>query len=229
MKIGALQKFSLIDYPGKVCAIIFTIGCNFRCGYCHNPELVNPEQFPEPITEKSFFSFLQNRKGKLEAITITGGEPTLQPDLIRFLKQVKRYDYLVKLDTNGTNPEMIQQALKNKLVDYIAMDVKGPLNRYQEIVNITMNTNTIKKSISLIMNSGIEYEFRTTITKPQIGTKDIIEIGKLIKGAKLFALQKFIPTKTNDPAFLEAATYTDQEFALLQEIAIKYVQKCIVR
>lgn len=229
MKIGALQKFSLIDYPGKVCAIIFTIGCNFRCGYCHNPELVDPKRFPKPMPEKKIISFLQKRKGKLEAISITGGEPTLQPDLISFLEQIKHLDYLVKLDTNGTNPNMLQQAIENKLVDYIAMDIKGPLNRYQEIINIAPNTKAIKKSISLIMNSGIGYEFRTTITKPQISTKDIIEIGKSIKGAKLFALQKFIPTKTNDPAFLGAATYTDQEFSLLQEIANKYVQKCIVR
>ena len=229
MKIGALQKFSLIDYPGKVCAIIFTVGCNFRCGYCHNPELVDPKQFPKPMPAEKIISFLQKRKGKLEAITITGGEPTLQPDLLSFLEQVKRHGYLVKLDTNGTNPNMLQQTIKDKLVDYIAMDIKGPLDRYREIVNITPNINAIEESISLIMNSGIEYEFRTTITKPQIRTKDIIEIGKLIKGAKLFALQKFIPSKTNDPAFLKAATYTDQEFALLQEIANKYVQKCIVR
>ncbi|HGY12459.1 MAG TPA: anaerobic ribonucleoside-triphosphate reductase activating protein [Desulfobacterales bacterium] len=229
MKIGALQKFSMIDYPGKVCAIVFTIGCNFRCGYCHNPELVHPEQFPKPIPQKEIFEFLKKRKGKLEAVTITGGEPTLQPDLILFLEQIKRHDYLVKLDTNGTNPDMLQQTIKNKLVDYIAMDIKGPLSRYQEIVNITLNINKIEKSISLIMNSEIEYEFRTTITKHQISAKDIIEIGKRIHGAKLYALQKFIPTKTNDPAFLNAQTYTDQEFMLLQEIANKYVQKCITR
>ncbi len=134
MKIGALQKFSLIDYPGKVCAIIFTVGCNFRCGYCHNPELVDPKQFPKPMPEEKIISFLQKRKGKLEAITITGGEPTLQPDLLSFLEQVKRHGYLVKLDTNGTNPNMLQQTIKDKLVDYIAMDIKGPLDRYREIV-----------------------------------------------------------------------------------------------
>ncbi|HEC86320.1 MAG TPA: anaerobic ribonucleoside-triphosphate reductase activating protein, partial [Thermoplasmatales archaeon] len=134
MIIGGFQRFSLIDYPGKICAIIFTQGCNFRCPYCHNPELVNPKLFQEPIDENDIFRFLEMRKGKLDAVEITGGEPTLQPDLIEFMRKIKAMGFLIKLDTNGTNPEVVEKIIKNKLVDYIAMDVKAPLEKYEKVV-----------------------------------------------------------------------------------------------
>ena len=142
MLIGGFQKFSFIDYPGKVCAIVFTCGCNFRCSYCHNPELVMPELFKEPIPEGEILSFLENRKGKLDAVTITGGEPTMQRDLLEFVLSVKKLGFLIKLDTNGSDPDVLREAMKE--VDYVAMDVKAPLEKYRETTNSGVDTNRIK-------------------------------------------------------------------------------------
>lgn len=229
MLIGGFQKFSLIDYPEKICAIVFTQGCNFRCGYCHNPELVKPEKFETPISEKDFFSFLKKRQEKLEAVTITGGEPTMQKDLIQFIKKIKSMGYLVKLDSNGSNPEVLENIFKLKIIDYIAMDTKAPLEKYFKIINTDIDIKNIEKSIKLIMNSKIDYEFRTTVVKDQLFLDDFEKMGKLIKGAKLYVLQKFIPTKTNDLKFLKKQTYSDEEFEDIKKIMQKYVQKCIIR
>ena len=229
MIIGGFQKFSLIDYPGKICAIVFTRGCNFRCPYCHNPELVNTELFLSPISEEEIFSFLEKRKGKLDAVEITGGEPTLQPDLIEFLGKIKDMGFLVKLDSNGTNPDVIEEVIKNKLVDYLAMDVKAPLEKYKEITCVDVDTHKIRSNIKLIMNSGIDYEFRTTIVKSLLSKEDIIKIGELIKGANLYILQKFVPSKTLNPDFVNETTYSDEEFTEMKNKMEKYVKRCIVR
>lgn len=229
MNIGGFHKFSLIDYPGKICAIVFTQGCNFRCSYCHNPELVNPKFFLEPIPKKKIFSFLEKRKGKLDAVEITGGEPTLQPDLIDFLKQIKKMDYLLKIDSNGSNPEVIKRAIELKLVDYIAMDVKAPLERYQEITNSNVDTNKIKRTIELIMNSEVDYEFRTTIVKSQLDKDDVLKIAKMINGANLYVLQKFVPSKTLNPNFLDKTTYSNKELEHLKKILKSYVNEYLIR
>lgn len=229
MNIGGFQRFSLIDYSGKICAIVFTQGCNFRCSYCHNPELVDPEKFSKSIPEEEILSFLKKRKGKLDAVSVTGGEPTLQKDLISFLKKIKNIGYLVKLDSNGTNPDMIKEAIKLNLVDYLAMDIKAPLKKYNKVTDVDVDTGKIKRSIELILDSGLGYEFRTTVLKSQLSKDDIREIGKLIKGAKLYILQKFVPSKTLDPNFLDEKTYTDEEFEQLKVELEKYVDKCVVR
>lgn len=237
MKIGGLQKFSMIDYPGKTCAIIFTVACNFRCGYCHNPEL-QTGQGCSIWEEEKFFEFLKSRRGKLDAVTITGGEPTLHFDLIDFMKKIKEMGFLVKLDSNGTDPKMLDKILTTKikqrgktslLVDYVAMDIKGPLNKYSEIVGVTVNLESIKKSIELIIKKAPDYEFRTTIVKSQLAKDDFKKIGKLIKGAKNYYLQKFIPTKTLDQNFLKEETYTSKELQEFQEIIQKYVKFCGIR
>jgi anaerobic ribonucleoside-triphosphate reductase activating protein len=232
MIIGGFQKFSLIDYPGKICAIVFTQGCNFRCPYCHNPELIDPNvsQNSQNITsEDDVFSFLEKRKGKLDAVEITGGEPTLQQGLLEFLKKIKDMGYLAKLDSNGSRPEVIEKIIRLKIVDYLAMDVKAPLEKYQEITCSNINPNKIKKSIELVMNSGLDYEFRTTVIKSQLSEEDIIEIVKLIKGANLYVLQKFIPSKTLNPKFLSKASYSDEEFEYLKAAVESYVVRCLVR
>ncbi|OQX50761.1 MAG: anaerobic ribonucleoside-triphosphate reductase activating protein [Candidatus Cloacimonas sp. 4484_209] len=133
MKIGGFQKVSLIDYPGKICAIVFTRGCNFRCPYCHNPELVLPENYSPLIPEEEIFSFLEKRRGKLDAVEITGGEPTLQEDLTEFIRKIKEMGFLVKLDTNGSFPSVLEKVIYSGLVDYIAMDVKAPLEKYRQV------------------------------------------------------------------------------------------------
>lgn len=152
MIIGGLQKFSLIDYPHKISAIIFTTGCNFRCPYCHNPELVNPKLYPERITEEEVFNFLKNRKEKLDAVVITGGEPTLHKDLYKFISKLKSMGFLIKLDTNGTYPNILNRLIKDNLLNYIAMDIKGSLDRYEEIVGTKVNLEKINESIKIILN-----------------------------------------------------------------------------
>ena len=229
MNIGGLQKFTMIDYPDKLAAIVFTLACNFRCGYCHNPELVLPEKFNPSLDEKRILEFFKTRIGKLDAISITGGEPTLQADLPQFMKKIKDLGFLIKLDTNGTNHKMLKEIIDNKLVDYIAMDIKAPLEKYEEVIKMPVNLEDIKKSINMIMESGLEYEFRTTIVKSQLSVKDLLEIGKLIKGANIYYLQKFVPSKANDEEFLKKKTYSDEEFEEIKKDILKYVQKCEIR
>ena len=230
MKIAGLQKTSLIDYPDKVAAIVFTQGCPFRCGYCYNPELL-PLQSDKLFSTQVILDFLVRRKKVLDALVITGGEPTLQKDLPQFIKKVKALGYLVKLDTNGTNPEMLKQLISTKTIDYIAMDIKAPIKDYSRVVNVKVDEAKIKKSIKLIMNSGLGYEFRSTIL-PRLHTKeDLVQMAKLIKGAKRYYLQKFLPQggKLQDPSFGQAKSFTDKEMKDLALAGAEFVEKCEVR
>jgi pyruvate formate lyase activating enzyme len=229
MDIGGLQKFSLIDYPDKICAIIFTQGCNFRCPYCHNPELSNPDLYDTSIPVTDIFSFLEKRKGKLDAVSITGGEPTLQADLIDFIKLIKEMNYLVKLDTNGSHPDVLETLITNNLINYIAMDVKAPWNKYQNITRSTIKPEIIKKSIQLITKSNIPYEFRTTVVKSQLSTEDLLTIGKNLKYSRRYVLQKFVPTKTRDPKFLKEKTYSDDDFEKIRKKIEKHIENVVVR
>ena len=229
MIIGGIQKFSLIDYPGKTCAIIFTRGCNFRCRYCHNPELVIPEKYAPEIPLSQIYDFLESRRGKLDAVSITGGEPTQHSDLIEVMKKIKNMGFLVKLDSNGSRPEMLEKIISKKLVNYLAMDIKAPLEDYSKIMGWPVEVEKLKKSIELIINSGTDYEFRTTIVKSLTSKDDLRKIAKTIQGAKKYFLQKFIPTKMNDPRLKDESSYSDKE---LQELALElmvYVEYCDVR
>jgi len=229
MLIGGFQKFSLIDYPGKICAIVFTQGCNFRCPYCYNPELVDPQKFTPSLPEKDVFSFLKKRKGQLDAVEITGGEPTLQKDLLAFLEKIKAMGFLVKLDSNGSSPDIIQEIVQRGAVDYLAMDIKAPLERYQEITRSQVNPNDIQRTIKIIMNSDLDYEFRTTIVKSQLSPKDLLKIAQLIKGAKTYVLQKFVPSKTLDPSFKKETSYSDEELKVIKKRIKPYVGQCLIR
>ncbi|HVO66897.1 MAG TPA: anaerobic ribonucleoside-triphosphate reductase activating protein [Syntrophales bacterium] len=229
MKIGGLQKVSLIEYPGKICAIIFSQGCNFRCPYCYNPELVDPELYKECLTQDEILSFLAKRKGKLDAVTISGGEPTLQPDLLEFIKRVRKIGYLIKIDTNGSRPEIVEKLIGGKLIDYIAMDVKGPLKKYRMITRSQIHEEEIKQSIEMIMKSGMPYEFRTTVLKNLLEESDILEIGKLIKNARLYLLQYFIPTRTLDKEFLNYEAYSQEEMERFKGKLIKDIPVVLIR
>jgi len=229
MIIGGFQKFSLIDYPGKICAIVFTQGCNFRCPYCHNPELVDPKKFGIELKEDEILSFLDRRKGKLDAVTITGGEPLLQSDLSAFLSAIKRFGYLVKLDTNGSFPSRLKKIIELKSVDYLAMDIKTSLDKYHQVIKAKIDTRKILDSIRLIMDSGLDYEFRTTIVKALFEKDDFYKIGQLIKNARLYILQKFVPSKTLDDTFLDMKSCTDEELDCFKEIMEGFVQRCIIR
>ncbi len=233
MKIGGLQKITLIDYPGKPAAIIFTSGCSFCCPFCYNSELVLPEKIkhhPE-ILEKSIFNFLKERKGLLSGVVITGGEPTIYPDLPEFIKKVKNMGYLVKLDTNGTNPQMVEKLIKERLIDYIAMDIKAPLEneKYNKATGVKTNLNNIKKSIELIKNSGLDYEFRTTVV-PTIHTKeDIIDIVQWVKPAKKYYLQNFRPEKTINPKFKKIKPYSEKYLSEIQKEISPFFKVCEIR
>jgi len=190
MRIGGFQKFSLIDYPGKVCCIVFTQGCNFRCGYCHNPDLVYPHLFSKTIPVQYIFDFLRSRKRKLDGVAITGGEPTLQKDLIPFIKDIKKEGFLVKLDSNGSNPQVLQNIFSSNLIDYIAMDIKGPFQKYNKVCAVEVDIKDIKKSIRMIEHSGISYEFRTTYDTDLLEDKDLQEIRSFLDKPNSLNIQK---------------------------------------
>ena len=211
MKIGGLQKVSLIDYPGLISAIIFLQGCNFKCSCCHNPELVDSELFQPCIKEKEVLDFLNMRRGKLDAVVITGGEPTIHDGLALFIKQIKKMGFAVKLDTNGSQPRVIKNLLDEKLLDFIAMDIKAPLEKYKDIVKTQVNPDSIKESIRLILKAKIPYEFRTTVVASQLEEKDILQIGKMIAGAKHYVLQKFVPVKVLEKKFLKEKSFSDEK------------------
>jgi pyruvate formate lyase activating enzyme len=217
MKIGGLQRVSLIDYPGLICATIFLQGCNFKCSYCHNPELVDTRLFQPCIKENEVLDFLNMRGGKLDAVTITGGEPTIQDDLAPFIKKIKKMKFAVKLDTNGSQPQVIKTLLDEKLLDFIAMDIKAPLEKYKSVVKVPVNSDLIKESIRLILKAKIQHEFRTTIVEFQLEEKDILQIAKLISGAKSYALQKFVPAKTLDKKLLKEKSYPDEKFQKIKK------------
>lgn len=191
---------------------MFTQGCNFRCGYCHNPELLGMNIPKTCIPKEEFLNFLKTRQGKLDGIVITGGEPTLQKDLYDFVNEVKTLGFEIKLDTNGTNPDILEKLLKENMLDYVAMDIKAPLEKYDEITGTKCNIQNIKKSIELIMNSHINYEFRTTVLKNQLTFEDFEKIGSLLDGAKKYYLQKFVASKIYDKKLQNAQTYSNEEF-----------------
>jgi pyruvate formate lyase activating enzyme len=227
--IGGIQKVSLIDYPGKISAIIFTRGCTFRCPYCHNSQLVLPNLFQDPIPEEEVIDFLQSRRKFLDAVVITGGEPTLQKDLLQFMKRIKDMGYLVKLDSSGIFPDVLERAIKEKLVDYMAMDIKAPFEKYALVVGANPDMKNIRRSVDIIMHSGIDYEFRTTVVKSQLSKGDIAEIARSISGSKRYFLQKFVNSNTLDQSFGAEETYTDKEFECMSEVIRDYVSSCSVR
>ena len=197
MIISGLQKLTLLDFPGYVACTIFTRGCNMRCPFCQNQGLVVPEHFDskEIIPTKDIIEFLQSRKSRLQGICITGGEPTLQTDLIEFIKQVKSIGYKVKLDTNGTNPEIIKTLIDNNLLDYIAMDIKNDLSRYEPTSGTSMAKERILKSIDVIKDAGIEYEFRTTVVKELHDEESFQNIAKIIGHVTNYSLQYYKETE----------------------------------
>ena len=195
MRIGGLQKLTLLDYPGKVACTVFLSGCNLRCPYCHNPALVLPEQSNAPgMPESEVFAFLEQRKGKLDGICITGGEPTLQPELPGFLEKLRDLGYAIKLDTNGTNPGMLNGLLHDGILNYVAMDIKNSPPRYAETCGGADVLSKARESADLLLNSPTDYEFRTTVCKPLHTEKEMEEIGRWLRGAKRYFLQPFVDT-----------------------------------
>lgn len=230
MKFGGWQQCSLIDFPGKISAVLFTEGCSFRCLYCHNPSLVLPTQFSSiSIPQNEVLAFLEKRRTKLDGIVISGGEPTLHADLMDFIKAVRALGFAIKLDTNGSFPEKIEPLIAESLVDYWAMDRKASLARYPHIVGCDVDTSRIVKSSALIMGSGAAYEFRTTVVRELHPPSEIVAIASELAGAKKLVLQQFRPHVTLDPRLQNATAYTSEEMKDLCDLAKPFVLECTYR
>ncbi len=231
MIIGGLQKLTLIDYPGKLAATVFLVGCNYRCPWCYSSELVLPEKIKKQpkISEKELFEFLKDRKGLLEGCVLCGGEPTINNDLPKFIKKIKKMGYAVKLDTNGSNPKMLKELIDKKVIDYVAMDIKAPLGLKSQIPNSKFQ-NKIKKSVELLKNSGIDFEFRTTVVSTIHTKEDILKIAKWIEGPKVkYYLQNFRPEKTIDPKFEKVKPYPDKYLLNIQKAISPFFEICKIR
>ncbi len=204
MQIYGLQKMTLLDYPEHVAATVFLNGCDFKCPYCHNFELVDGTARPL-MEEEEFFSFLEKRKGILDGIAISGGEPCLHNELPDFIRRIRAMGFLVKLDTNGYHPEMLSNLIEEHLVDYVAMDIKNSFSKYGITVGVPdLDTEPVRRSIDILMNSDRDYEFRTTVIKEFHEEKDFEEIGEMIRGAKKYFLQQYtcretVPDQTLNP------------------------------
>lgn len=195
MLIGGFQSFTLSDFPGTPAAIVFTQGCNFKCPYCHNRHLWSTSVQHSSHMEESVLGFMQKSTGMLEGLVITGGEPTLQPDLKRFVSEIKALGFAVKLDTNGSDPQCLRELLGNNLIDYIAMDVKAPFRKYNLLCGTAVNTATIGESIEVIGSSGVPHHFRTTLYPVLLSDGDVQEIKTLIPEMSRYVVQPYIPTK----------------------------------
>ena len=228
MNIGGIQKTSLLDYPGTLSAIIWTIDCNFRCPFCYNKNLVFGET--ETISEEEVFSFLKKRQGMLEGLVISGGEPLMQKDIVDFIGKAKKLGYLIKIDTNGTFPGKLKELIDKKLVDYVAMDVKAPKKKYKQLAGVKVDVSKIERSIDIIRNKAPDYEFKTTFAPNLLKKEDIAAIAKWLEGSKNFYLQQF---KNNpplvSPEFDKKLPY-DKEYILetLEDIKL-YFKNCYAR
>jgi len=208
MIFGGIQKLTLIDYPGTVAATVFTVGCNFTCPFCHNPELVDGRlSSSQPkIDQADILRFFKIRSGILEGVCVTGGEPTLYPDLPDFIRELKNMGFKVKLDTNGTNPGMVKKMLDENLLDYIAMDIKAPLEKYKKVVGPKISLESIQQSVELTRRAP-SYEFRTTVLPALHSRKDILSIGRWLDGSRAYYLQQFRPMKTLNPDYAQEKSF----------------------
>jgi pyruvate formate lyase activating enzyme len=204
VKIGGFQSVSLSDFPGTTTAIVFTQGCNFRCPFCHNADLldINVPSSMLPTTEKILDS-LKSRRKVLEGLVITGGEPTIQPDLFSFIIKVRNIGYKIKLDTNGSRPEMIDALIRKNVLDYIAMDIKAPLQKYNQLAGVQVATKDILKSIAIISKSNLTAEFRTTYVQTLLTQADIESIRSLIPKDSMYKVQRFISKNAREPTLRE--------------------------
>lgn len=232
MIIGGIQKTSLIDFPGKISAVVFTAGCNFRCPYCHNPALVSPEPpSPSAPSLEDVLDFLTRRRGLLEAVVISGGEPLLQPDIMDFCREIRSLKFCIKIDTNGSRPRRLAQLIEAGLTDYIAMDVKTDPDDYAPELWANGAPEPICESIRVVMESAPDYEFRTTCVRPLIDTGVVETIGRRIQGARRYVLQHFQPVEILRPAFFEGIDpqFSSQEMQSLAAVATGYVGHCSIR
>lgn len=228
MRIGAIQKTTLLDYPGKLACTVFLPGCNLRCPFCHNAGLVLPEQIQTAvITCEELLTFLSKRVDKLDGVCISGGEPTIYPDLPELITSIRKMGFSVKLDTNGTNPQMLKFLLCNNLLDYVAMDIKNSPDRYMQTCGGVDVFHSVKDSAALLMSGTTEYEFRTTVCKPFHNEEAMQAIGQWLHGAKQYFLQSFVDS--GNLVGLGAAPFTKAEMLALQQAVRKYIPSTQIR
>lgn len=229
MIIKGLQKLSLIDYEPYTCCVIFTAGCNFRCVFCHNKDLVlNPDKI-DTIPNEEFYEFLEHRKKWLDAVCISGGEPTLHKDLPEHIARMKSMGYKVKLDSNGTNPDMVEQLINEKLIDYVAMDIKETPEKYEEIIQVPADLDKIKRSVKLLMQNRIPYEFRMTMVPTIVTKEDVEKIGKWLTGAHKFFVQQFSNKICLKKALEKVGPFPLETLKEFQHILEKYIQNVEIR
>jgi pyruvate formate lyase activating enzyme len=231
LDIKGFIETSFLDWDGKIVSVIFLPECNFRCAFCHNMDLVtNPEKF-KSIPVDGVLEYLEEHKDFIDGVCITGGEPPLQKNtgLTEFMKKLKDRGFLVKLDTNGTDPEYLKKLIKDKLVDFIAMDIKAPLDKYEQIIGVKADMAKIKESISLLMNGKLDHEFRTTIVPTIIGQNEVEEIAKTIKGAKKYVLQQFKPENCKDIDLAKMKPVDNETAMKMVETAKKYINNVSYR
>ncbi|MBU4304439.1 MAG: anaerobic ribonucleoside-triphosphate reductase activating protein [Candidatus Omnitrophica bacterium] len=230
--IKGFNPHTFIDCEGKLACVIYLSGCNFRCPYCHSKALVcESDNELGKVPFEQIELFLQEKEGWIDAVVIGGGEPTLYAQLPALLNDLKRNGLFVKIDTNGTNPQMLRHIIKEKLVDYVAMDVKAPLEpeKYHKASGSNIDLSLIKESIDIIMHSGIEYEFRTTVVPTLLDSADIVKIARLLRGAEKYVLQQFSPKDTLDISFMQVKPYTADELKKMRSLVKEFVKNCFVR
>ncbi len=224
MKIAGLQKTTLIDYPNKIACTVFTYGCNFRCPFCHNPELVTrPLKGRECLDEDEFFRFLDSRKKMLDGVVISGGEPCLNKEVVQFSQKVKDRGFLLKIDTNGSFPNVLEELLSKKLLDYIAMDIKAPIDKYGLFTGGFEDVSKILQSIEIIRNSNIRYEFRTTVVKGMHKKEDIEQIADFLQEGEFFSLQNFRHGDTLSASLGSENEFSEKELLEFKQILVKKV------
>ena len=226
MLISGLQKLTLLDYPGKCACTVFLAGCNLRCPFCHNASLVTGPG-PHAMEEEEFFAFLNKRRGLLDGVCVTGGEPTLRPELPDFLKKIKKAGFLIKLDTNGTNPALLRQLIRDELVDYVAMDIKSSPEKYRETCGGIDVLDSVRESAAFLMEGRVDYEFRTTCCVPFQDANAMEAIGKWLKGAKQYYLQSFVDS--GDLVGTGVSGFTKEEMEALRNAVLPYIPGTRIR
>ena len=227
MIIKGLQKTTLLDFPGKVACTVFTAGCNLRCPFCHNASLVISPDLTDTISEDELLGFLKKRRGILDGVCITGGEPLLQRDIEELIKKIRDLSLAVKLDTNGAYPERLRDIIEKNLVDYVAMDIKNSKEKYALTAGADVDIEKISESVALLMSSGVEYEFRTTVVRELHSPEDVKSIGEWIAGADKYFLQSF--TDSGELIADGYSAHTPQDMAALLEIAQQYIPNAALR
>jgi len=217
MRLAHYEPLSLSDFPGRLAATVFTVGCNFACPYCHNPELVTAREDTPQLTEEAFFAFLERRRGKLNGVCITGGEPTLHADLPGFVDRIRALGYAVKLDTNGSNPEMLGRLLETSSLDYVAMDVKAPASRYSDVTGNPYALALAETSIRLLADRDTVHEYRTTILPLLFSEVDIDQIARMLPPGSRYVIQNFVPTKTLDPNLVHARGFASGDLEAIAD------------